>query len=151
MGAYTTAGFPVYTTAADGYPVTTDVDNRMLIGYAGNAARFEDWLTNPKPVRDSQQPFAKDVLTFPIVANPTSRDTAGNFFLEGTMDPANSGSSAVHTASDIPLSAYGKGASKFVGVMDNTAVFFIIMEAALAGDNGKDDDDDKGKGKGKKK
>jgi alkaline phosphatase len=132
VGAYESAGFPVYQIAADGYPATTDVDRRMLIGYAGNAARFEDWLTNPLPVRDSQQPFAT-----PSVASPTARDTAGGLFLEGAMDPANSGSSAVHTASDIPLSAYGKGASKFAGVMDNTDVFFLMMEAALAGDNGK--------------
>jgi alkaline phosphatase len=148
VGAYESAGFPVYTTAADGYPVTTDVDRRMLIGYAGNAARYEDWLTNPLPVRDSQQPFASSL---PTVASPTARDTAGGLFLEGAMDPANSGSSAVHTASDIPLSAYGKGASKFAGVMDNTDVFFLMMEAALAGDNGKGDDDDDDKGKGKKK
>ena len=35
-----------------------DVDFKMLIGYAANADRNEDWLTNPLPLRDSQQPQA---------------------------------------------------------------------------------------------
>jgi alkaline phosphatase len=39
----------------------------------------------------------------------------------------------VHTASDIPLSAFGAGASSFTGVMDNTDVFFKAMQAALGG------------------
>jgi len=43
------------------------------------------------------------------------------------------GTSAVHTASDIPLSAYGVGSSMFSGVMDNTDVFFKVMQAALGG------------------
>jgi alkaline phosphatase len=57
VGVYETAGFPRYAVAPDGYPVTTDPDRKMLIGYAGNADRYEDWLTNPLPLRDSQQPF----------------------------------------------------------------------------------------------
>ncbi len=56
VGIYDAAGFPRYEIAADGYPVTTDVDHRMLIGYAANADRYEDWLTNAKPLQDSQQP-----------------------------------------------------------------------------------------------
>ena len=36
---------------------------------------------------------------------------------------------AVHTASDIPLTATGTGAMQFVGVQDNTSVFFKMMRA----------------------
>ena len=36
---------------------------------------------------------------------------------------------AVHTASDIPLTASGPGAWQFVGVQDNTSVFFKMMRA----------------------
>ena len=43
------------------------------------------------------------------------------------------GTTAVHTASDIPLSAFGLGASLFTGVMDNTDVFFKAMQAAFGG------------------
>jgi alkaline phosphatase len=42
---------------------------------------------------------------------------------------------AVHTATDIPLSALGCGSSLFTGVMDNTDVFFKIMQVAIGGVN----------------
>ena len=41
---------------------------------------------------------------------------------------------ATHTASDIVLSAFGRNAALFSGVMDNTDVFFNVMRIAL-GDN----------------
>ena len=45
------------------------------------------------------------------------------------------GDQAVHTATDIPLSAYGRGASLFTGVFDNTEVFFKLGQAAVGGAN----------------
>jgi alkaline phosphatase len=130
VGTYEGAGFPRYEIAADGYPVTTDVDRRMLIGYAGNADRYEDWVTNPQPLRDSQQPFngVPPLSTYP--SGPLARDVAGNFLVTGQV----ADSVAVHTASDIPVSAYGPGASQFTGVMDNTDVFFKAMQAIVAGE-----------------
>lgn len=85
VGTYEAAGFPAYQISADGYPVTTDVDRRMLIGYGANADRYEDWLTNAQPLRDSQQPFNKvpPLSTYP--AGPLARDTAGNFLVTGQM------------------------------------------------------------------
>jgi len=65
--------------------------------------------------------------TYPIAA--TNRSVAGGFFLSGQVP----GDQAVHTASDIPISAYGRGASQFTGVMDNTDVFFKAMQAVLGG------------------
>jgi len=113
VGVYESAGFPQYQIQADGYPLTMDTDYKMLIGYAGSGNRYEDWLVNPTPN-----------------ANPaTGRDLAGDFYLPGQV----SGSSAVHTASDIPLSAAGRGASLFHGVMENTDVFFHVMQAAIIG------------------
>jgi alkaline phosphatase len=126
VGIYDQAGFPVYQIANDGYPTTTDVDFRMLIGYAGNADRYEDWITNPQPLRDSQQPFngVAPLNTYPT--GPLHRDVAGNYLVTGQVP----GTSAVHTASDVPVSAYGFGAALFTGVMDNTDVFFKLMDAA---------------------
>ena len=40
---------------------------------------------------------------------------------------------AVHTATDVPLSAFGPGASGFAGVIDNTDVFFKIGQLLLRG------------------
>jgi alkaline phosphatase len=113
MGNYEAAKFPDYNNMlADGYPATMDIDYKMLIGYAANATRFEDWLTNPVPN-----------------ALPASRDTAGNFSITGQVP----GTSAVHTGSDIPMSAAGRGAATIGGVMDNTEPFFKAMQAVIGG------------------
>jgi alkaline phosphatase len=130
VGVYESAGFPNYTIAADGYPVTTDVDYRMLIGYGGSADRYENWITNPFPVKDSQQPLGSSapLSGYPTIgAGSNQRDVTGNLFLAGQVSQTNSGGSAVHTASDIPLSAFGRGATGFSGYMDNTEVFFRVM------------------------
>ena len=128
VGTLDLAGFPKYTIHTDGYPVTTDIDFRMLIGYACNADRYEDWITNPLPIQNASH----GIVTTPPFGpqNPLQRDVAGNMFIPGQIqDPI-----ATHTASDIVLSAYGRGAGLFTGVMDNADVFFKVMRVAL-GDN----------------
>ncbi|MBC7601683.1 MAG: alkaline phosphatase, partial [Ramlibacter sp.] len=59
VGTYEQAAFPRYRIASDGYPETTDIDFRLLVGYGANADRYEDWRTNARPLQDSQQPFVK--------------------------------------------------------------------------------------------
>jgi alkaline phosphatase len=132
VGTYELAGFPVYSISADGYPATTNPDRKMLVGYAAASDRYEDWLSSARPLRDSQQPFnnATPLSTYP--SNPMQRKTAGGYFIAGQVN----GTSAVHTASDIPLSAYGRGAALFTGTQDNTDVFFRIMKAVLVGADG---------------
>ena len=128
-GIYDSASFPVYTNNFDGYPTTMDPDRKMLIGYGANGDRYEDWLQNVQPN-----------------VNPATRDLAGDFFIAGQA--AGPGvQSAVHTAADIPLSAGGPGSELLGGTMDNTSVFFRVMQAAVGGskasnDKAKDDDND---------
>jgi alkaline phosphatase len=129
VGTYELAGFPVYGIQPDGYPATTNPDRKMLVGYAAASDRYEDWQSNPRPIRDSQQPFNNTAPLNTHPSNPTERKTAGGFFIAGQVF----GTSAVHTASDIPLSAYGRGAALFSGTMDNTDVFFKAMKAVLVG------------------
>ncbi len=129
VGTYDAAGFPNYTIAADGYPTTTDIDRRMLIGYAANADRYEDWRTNPLPLQDSQQPLVGSAPLNTYPALPINRDTAGNFLVTGQI----ADTIAAHTASDIPCSAFGRGSPQFTGVMDNTDIYFKMMQAALGG------------------
>ena len=115
--------------AADGYPETTDIDYRLLVGYGANADRNEDWRTNERPLQDGQQPFVKKEPLSLYPATPLDRDKAGNFLVTGQVP----GESAVHTATDIPLSAFGPGAYSFTGVIDNTDVFFKLAQAAVRG------------------
>lgn len=125
VGIYEQAGFPKYKLAADGYPETTDIDYRLLVGYGANADRHEDFRTNNLPLQDSQQPFVKKDPLSAYPANLVIRDAQGNFMVTGQVP----GESAVHTATDIPLSALGPGAWSFTGVQDNTDVFFKLAQA----------------------
>jgi alkaline phosphatase len=151
VGTYQAAKFPKYTIAADGYPDTTDVPGKMLIGYGANADRYESWLSNEQPSQDSQQPFVGKAplngYTCGANANPGTqcasaanagavRNISTGYLVIGQVP----GDQAVHTATDIPLSAFGLGASMFTGVMDNTDVFFKMSQAVLGGTQGDMDD-----------
>lgn len=129
VGVYEQAGFPRYPLADDGYPQTTDIDYRLLVGYGANADRYEDWRTSPRPLQDSQQPFVKQEPLSTYPATPFARKVGGDFLVTGQVP----GDSAVHTATDVPLSAYGPGAWSFTGVFDNTDVFFKVAQAAVRG------------------
>ncbi|MBO9663445.1 alkaline phosphatase [Dokdonella sp.] len=125
VGVYEAAKFPKYTIAEDGYPTTTNVDHKMLIGYGANADRYETWLPNAFPTKDTQQPFPPSESP----ANPSVRNEGVGFLVVGQV----AGDQAVHTGTDIPLSAFGQGASLFHGVFDNTDVMFKIGQAAVGG------------------
>jgi alkaline phosphatase len=127
VGTYDAAKFPKYTIAADGYPQTTAIDGRLLIGYGANADRYETWLPSSMPTKDTQQPFPPS--TSPENASLRNKDVG--YLITGQV----TGDQAVHTATDIPLSAYGRGASQFTGVFDNTEVFFKLGQAAAGGAN----------------
>jgi alkaline phosphatase len=129
VGVYEQAGFPKYRIAADGYPDTVDIDNRLLVGYGANADRMEDFRTNERPLQDGQQPFVKKEPLAAYPAGPMARDLDGKYMVTGQVP----GDSAVHTATDIPLSAFGPGAYSFTGVIDNTDVFFKLAQAATRG------------------
>lgn len=129
VGVYDAAKFPKYSISADGYPATTDVDFKMLVGYGANADRYETWLANGKPVQDTQQPFVKVSPLNSYPANPSVRNATTGYPVSGQVP----GDTAVHTATDIPLSAFGRGASMFSGLMDNTDVFFRIAQATVGG------------------
>lgn len=133
VGIYDAAGFPRYTIAADGYPATMDVDGKVLVGYGASGDRYETWLWRPLPVTDSLLPgdIKAEMKAKGYGGEPIQRlSDRGGFFLRGNV----AGGQAVHTASDIPVSAYSSGSDAwrdFVGVQSNTDVFFKLMRAAL--------------------
>ena len=129
VGLYEAAHFPRYTIAADGFPASTDIDNKMLIGYAANADRYETWLSNVQPTQDSQQPFVGSAPLNAYPANPNVRNQTTGFLIVGQVP----GQQAAHTATDVPLSAFGRGASLFTGVFDNTDVFFKLGQIMIGG------------------
>jgi alkaline phosphatase len=129
VGVYEQAGFPRYRMLPDGYPETTDIDQRVLIGYGANADRFETWRASPLPTRDVQQPFAGAPPLDAAPATPGARNTGLGYLVTGQVP----GDQAVHTGTDVPLSAYGRGAALFTGVYDNTDVFFKLGQAVLGG------------------
>jgi len=136
VGTYDAAGFPKYTIAPDGYPQTLDVDGKLLIGFGANSDRFEGWLQKPLPVVDSLLPNdIKGELSgkgYPGQPHQRSENQFG-FFIRGQ---AVGKDQAVHTAADIPLSAYSSGSSAyqlFSGVQENTDVFFRLMRAVFGG------------------
>jgi len=150
VATYDAAGFPKYTINADGYPATTDITGKMVIGYGANADRYETWLSNAQPSQDSQQPFVwgGTLAGYTCGANGNAgsqcavagssnvRNASTGYLVTGQV----SGDQAVHTATDIPLSAFGRGASHFTGVFDNTDVFFKLGQIAIGGVGGRHDD-----------
>jgi alkaline phosphatase len=136
VGTYDAAGFPRYAIAADGYPATMDVDGKVLVGYGASGDRYETLLWKPLPVIDSLLPsdIKAEMKGKGYGSEPIQRlSDASGFYLRGNV----TGGQAVHTASDIPVSAYSTGSEAwrdFVGVQTNTDVYFKLMRAALAGD-----------------
>jgi alkaline phosphatase len=132
VGTYDLAGFPVYPKAADGYPVTYDVDGKVLVGFGASGDRFETWLTSDKPIIESLTPSAlkTELAGKGYVEPPADRSAkAAGMFLRGQ---AVGHTSAVHTAADVPISVYAKDPrvwAKFVGVQRNVDVFFKIAES----------------------
>lgn len=140
VGTYDLAGFPSYQILADGYPATMDIGHKMLVGFGANSDRYESWLSKPTPVIDSllPSPFKGSggilgKLGYATLPELRSIDKDG-FFIRGQL---NGEGQAVHTAADIPVSAYSTGNKawqRFIGAQKNTDIFFKLMKAALSGD-----------------
>ncbi len=133
MGTYDSAKFPHYTMLADGYPASYDVDGKLLVGFGANGDRFENWLTPARPSRESLTPtqLANDLKAKGYTSNVpfTRAEKANGFFIRGQ---AVGQEQAVHTATDVPISAYARNPFAwlpFVGVHRNTDVFFKIADA----------------------
>jgi alkaline phosphatase len=135
VGVYDAAGFPSYNILEDGYPETLDIDGKILFGFGANGDRWETWLTKPKPIIDSLLPtvIRDELAAAGYPGQPFNRSQVEGYFIRGQ---AIGRDQAVHTASDIPISAYSPRkdvAWQFVGVQRNTDVFVKLMRAALGG------------------
>ena len=138
VGTYDAGKFPKYTIEADGYPNTTNVDYRLLIGYGANGDRYENFSTRPQPTNDSQQPannvlplsgYPRNNIADGAISSTRPYQQADGYFVTGQVP----GDQAVHTGGDIPLTAYGLGSKLLGGTIDNTEVFFAMMQAVIGG------------------
>ncbi len=142
VGVYEDAGFPKYQILTDGFPAASDIDRKVVVGFGAGADRFEDWMTRPMPIIDSllsndikEKLKLGDIPTGGrYVVNPIDRspESLRGFFIRGQV----SGSQAVHTGTDIPVSVYAKNRDiwlPFVGVQENVDIFFKLMRAAMGG------------------
>lgn len=151
VGVNDAAGFPRYQLAADGYPVSLDIDNKLLVGYGADGDRYEAWLTKPRPVIDSllpsdikseltvkaypAEPFHRGVPGSQQVATTDPYGDSRGYFIRGQVTGR---AQAVHTAADIPISAYSRGSHAFrlfYGVQENTDIFFKLASAVLGASN----------------
>jgi alkaline phosphatase len=135
VNTYDAVGFPHYQIQPDGFPATFDIDGKLLFGFGANGDRFETWLTRPRPIIDSllSADIKSELGTAGYAAQPYNRDQANGYFIRGQ---AVGKDQAVHTAADIPISAYSPRAAvaqQFVGVQRNVDVFFKLARAALGG------------------
>jgi len=155
VGTYDAAGFPNYAilnsdpssdrdTVFNGFPATADIDGKVLIGYGASADRYEGLLSKPLPVIDSLLPAdlsaylasqgypAEGVAKARQGVDPDPYGDSRGYFIRGQVP----GPQAVHTATDIPLTAYSSGSNadkQFNGEQDNTDVFFKLMKAVGGG------------------
>lgn len=128
---YDDGGPPTAADAdADGFPDQVEPAVKVAVHFGAGPDRYEDWRHQPRPVPATLGQVARDLLA---VANP-QRDGGRGVWLGGVIPakvPAQgyAPTQTVHTAVDVPVSAYGPGAEALAGVHDNTEVFFAILGA----------------------
>jgi len=117
---YSEAGFPDYRDAdGDGFPDKVDVSRTLAIHWANHPDYYENYKVLDQPLEPTVKVEEK------WVAN-TQRAS------DGELQPGNlptSVNNEVHTVEDVPLTASGPGAEQFSKTLDNTEVFFAIVNA----------------------
>ncbi len=114
----------------NGYPDDPDPDYKLIVTFGANSDRYEDFHSSRKP----KTPSAR--VNGIVVANPDDPDrwALGGYLVTGQLENGDRGAgqgAAVHTMTDVPVSAYGPGASQFARVSDNTEAFFYIINSIL--------------------
>ena len=137
----TVFNFTDYTIGPNGYPTNPDTPHRLIVNFGAAPDHYEDWTFSAKP-RNSSATEGSGVdpnvtVSGVATANPADPKKAspGSLLLTGVIENGSNGgdveNQAVHTMTDIPISAYGPGASQFARVSDNTEAYFYIMNAIL--------------------
>jgi alkaline phosphatase len=126
----TQLNFTNYVDAnGDGYPDNPNASYKLIMNFGASVDHYEDWQANPAPKNPGV------TVDGVAVANPDDPKAATGRLIPGVVENGSAGGSAqtqaVHTPADIPISAYGPGASQFARITDNTEAFFSIVNAIL--------------------
>ena len=138
----TVLNFTDYVDAnGDGYPDNPDTAKKLIVNFGAAPDHYEDWAISSRPRNSSATEGSgvdSGILQNGVaIANPSDpkKNSPGALLLTGVLENgANGGEAqtqAVHTLADIPISAYGPGASQFARVSDNTEAFFYIVNSML--------------------
>ena len=122
-GVYSEAGFPNFVYSdGDGFPDDPNPSRTLFIGYSSHPDYRDDFgLELPGPV----EPALLDMASKKAVPNP-ERDPDGEL-QTGNLD--SNQTNCVHTVDDVIVVASGPGAQRFRGLLDNTEVFFAMVDA----------------------
>jgi alkaline phosphatase len=133
--------FPDYVQSNSGYPASASPRHKLIVSFGSAPDHFEDWNVNLRPRNSSATDGSGVDPTVAVngiaVANPSDpkRNTPGALRLTGVLENGEAGGDAVlgaaHTATDVPVSAWGPGSSQFGRVRDNTEAFLEIVNAYL--------------------
>ncbi len=124
IGVYADAGYPNYPAPDKrGYPPRVDVSKRLAIFFNNHPDYYETF----RPKLDGPNVPAVAGADRKYAANEKYKDVPGAQFMPGNIP--RSADTGVHTGDDVVLRAWGPGAEKFHGFMDNTEVFRVIAEA----------------------
>lgn len=128
---YDAGGFPTAGDAdGDGFPDAVEGERKVAVHFGAGPDRYEDWRAQRRPVPMALGRGGRDLVVIP---NP-ERDGGSGVWLGGVtpvgVPPTGyAPTQTVHTAVDVPVSAFGPGAAALAGVRDNTEVFFAILGA----------------------
>lgn len=121
-GVYGDAGFPTYSDSnGDGFPDDPNPEIGLFFGWSNHPDHTDGFVHNPVPV----QPALIDKATGKAVPNPQHQP--GTEIQEGNLpfDQTN----CVHCVDDVAVVASGPGAAGFNRFMDNTEIFFGVIDA----------------------
>ncbi len=121
---YGEAGWPNFVDEnGDGFPDDPDPSITLAMQYANFPDHYENYRFMKKPI----VPALSD-SDGKVFANEARKGSEGARLIEGNL-PQYKETQEVHSGDDVILMAGGPGSEYFRGVMDNTEVFYGIIQA----------------------
>ncbi|MBB3661706.1 alkaline phosphatase [Prauserella sediminis] len=121
-GVYGDADYPTYSDEdGDGFPDDPNPDVQLFFGWSNHPDHTDDFQHN----HTFAEPALTDEDSGKAVDNP-DRDPGGELQV-GNLPGEET--NCVHTVEDVSVCASGPGAARFNGVLDNTEIFFAVIDA----------------------